>query len=984
MRVKDISTMKFKIFLMTCFFLFSCSFLNAANKFSLSSSSSTQQTSLKKSYKFHQSWYNADVVLGCFVVKLKSASNASTSSLNQTLSTSNSKQAILDRVSGASMKQLFKSKASKSTFSILSESEKQNDLSNIYMVKYSGSEHPAEICRDLFQDDVVDYAEPYFIYKTLFDPNDPKYSSLWWLDNIQASQAWDITTGDTSITIGIVDSGVDWDHEDLSDNIKINWQEIPDDGIDNDGNGYIDDYRGWDFGSDDNLPGSGGVGDPDPSEPPGGNHGTHVSGIASGVTNNGIGIASIGYKTKILPVKASIDSQDPSSIYYGFEGVLYAAENGAQIVNCSWGGDEFSYTAKAIIDYVTEDLGVLVVAAAGNDKTNNDEVPIYPASYDNVLSVGNVTSSDIKYSNSNWGIRNCDVMAPGTAILSTGPDNSYIYNSGTSMASPLVSGIAALVKAKNPGYAPKQIIEQIRNTADNIDALNPSFAGELGVGRVNAYRALTENTLPGIRLKEVSFSNQDGYSNLKAGDTATIHLTIENVLSDAQSVELGVSSSRTDIEFLTFETSFPQMLSGAEKTTSAFSFVVSDTMHTNQEIDFLLEISANSGNYTTKTRFFEVVESNIISAQNLNNQIDITINNRGNIGYDDYYANTIGNGFQFKGNGMLFEGALMLGTSALTLNDVARINGVTQASDFVSTGEYGFEELATGDYVLKAKFEDNGGSSDLGLSIEHKAYVFNSVLDTSFVILSYDVENQSGVALEDFHGGLLVDWDIISYYNNESAFYEPLDLLYTFNPDQNIYAGVVILEGEPHAHVGSNDSLGIVLNDVSKWKYISSGIGETDAQGDLVSFYGAGPFTINSGDTLQLGFAMVAGTGLPALISNAEQAILKWQEITGNTSDVTEPATVVSSYTLYQNYPNPFNPVTNIKYTLPTSGLKAIPVRLAVYDILGREVRILVNKNQAPGTYTLTFDGSNLASGMYFYRLVAGEKVISKKMILLK
>ncbi len=327
------------------------------------------------------------------------------------------------------------------------------------------------------QEDIL-YVEKVPLYRTLLDPDDPNINSQWHLSNIQASQAWDIHAGSGAV-IAIIDDAVRITHEDLSPNLWVNPGEIPGDGLDNDNNGFIDDVHGWDLADNDN----------DPNPPPSASnevftHGTHVAGIASAASNNGIGIASIGFGAKIMSLKAtSDDTEDARVIEEVFSTIQYAINNNADVINMSWGGPVFSQTFQDLID-VAHEAGIVLVAAAGND--NSDEV-FYPAGYNHVISVAASKQDDGKASFSNYG-ETIDVTAPGLQIFSTlaGSDQSYGLLSGTSMASPLVAGLCGLAKSYVQNATPDQILSCLTSTADNIDNVNQGFEGLLGAGRINA------------------------------------------------------------------------------------------------------------------------------------------------------------------------------------------------------------------------------------------------------------------------------------------------------------------------------------------------------------------------------------------------------------------------------------------------------------------------------------------------------------------
>ena len=375
----------------------------------------------------------------------------------------------------------------------------KSELSRILVLKLNSPRDPLIIAEELKDFDEIEWAEPKFLYNILFDPEDSLYTTQRNLAKIKANLAWDITKGDTNVVIAIIDTGVDWDHPDLAVNIWHNYNEMPNNGLDDDNNGYVDDFNGWDLG------GLTGTPDNNPMEDQP-DHGTHVAGIASGVTNNGMGIASIGFNCKIMPVKTSINDvrsdQGVALVSFGFEGIVYAVDNGADVINCSWGGSGFSRLGQETINYAIQN-GSLVVGAAGN---NNLNATFYPASYEGVISVGSSDLADTKSSYSNYGA-DIDVMAPGASVISTWQNDTYIINSGTSMASPFASGLAALIKSRFPGYTPLQIGEQLRATADDIYPENPSLNYLLGKGRINAFNAVKDTNAKSVRAVDIRFSD---------------------------------------------------------------------------------------------------------------------------------------------------------------------------------------------------------------------------------------------------------------------------------------------------------------------------------------------------------------------------------------------------------------------------------------------------------------------------------------------
>ena len=318
-------------------------------------------------------------------------------------------------------------------------------IGRFYVVRYSAPVDAFTAAEQLSNLPEVQYAEPWFIYPMNgnpdFTPNDPQYSQQYALTKMLLPQAWDVNQGDTSVVIGIVDSGVETGHVDLSANIWHNPGENGSDGlgrdkrtnnVDDDGNGYVDDWQGWDFGGADynNV-----VPDNNPN-PVGSNtaHGTSVAGCASASTNNGVGVAGIGFKCRLLPVKTAADNDTRDNglayIIAGYQGIAYAAFMGADVINCSWGGSGGSQVEQDLINAATQQ-GALVVVAAGNSGTST---PQYPAAYLNTISVASTGTTDAKSSFSSYG-PTVDVAAPGENVRTTAYSQTYGGQYGTSFSS---------------------------------------------------------------------------------------------------------------------------------------------------------------------------------------------------------------------------------------------------------------------------------------------------------------------------------------------------------------------------------------------------------------------------------------------------------------------------------------------------------------------------------------------------------------------
>ena len=365
--------------------------------------------------------------------------------------------------------------------------------------------------------DVV-FAEPNYAVIANEIPDDTLFTSLWGLNNlgqtggtidadIDAVEAWNISTGSSDVVVAVIDTGIDYTHPDLVDNMWINEDEIAGNGIDDDSNGYVDDIYGYDFVNND--------GDPFDDS----NHGTHVAGTIGATGNNGLGVVGVNHQVALMGIKF-LGANGSGSTSAAIEGIVYAADNGALIHNNSWGGGGFSESLRAAIEYAHQ-KGVLFLAAAGNYGTDNDIVPSYPSSYevDNVVSVAATDHNDQLAGFSQYGAQSVDLGAPGVDILSSVPGGAYSSFSGTSMATPQVSGAAALLKAHAPGLSNLKIKQILFDSTDPLPNLE---SRTVTGGRLNAFEALKLSGPQWIALPPELLSG-----TVASGETLELFLTID-------------------------------------------------------------------------------------------------------------------------------------------------------------------------------------------------------------------------------------------------------------------------------------------------------------------------------------------------------------------------------------------------------------------------------------------------------------------------
>lgn len=363
----------------------------------------------------------------------------------------------------------------------------------------------------------IEYIEPNYIVSA-FDviPNDPFFPLLWGLHNtgqsggtpdadIDAPEAWGVQTG-AQVVIGVIDTGVDYLHPDLAANIWTNPDEVPGNGIDDDGNGYVDDVHGWDFVNNDN----------DPMDDH--SHGTHCSGTIAAIGDNGIGVAGVCWHARIMPLKF-LDAGGYGTTANAVLALEYATANGARVTSNSWGGGSYSSALYEAIA-AARDAGALFIAAAGNDAADNDLYPHYPSSYDldNIIAVAATDRNDAMAGFSCYGATSVDLGAPGVDVYSCLPGSNYGFKSGTSMATPHVSGAAGLFWSEHPGE-PYTIVKT--RMLASIDSLQVLQGKTVSGGRLNLFKILAElDSIPPAAVNDLTVSGP-GSGGLALAWTAT-------------------------------------------------------------------------------------------------------------------------------------------------------------------------------------------------------------------------------------------------------------------------------------------------------------------------------------------------------------------------------------------------------------------------------------------------------------------------------
>jgi subtilisin family serine protease len=867
-------------------------------------------------------------------------------------------------------------------------------LNSVYYVYYNSQASPFVVAEELKKSSTwIIYAEPkylHFISESLVEsPDDSLYHQQYSLRKINAAEAWDITRGEQGeIVIAIVDGGTEINHPDLTANVWTN--EVEANGVtgkDDDGNNFVDDIHGWNFPNNNNDPT--GL----PTTPLNANHGTHTAGITSAVTDNSIGISGASFNAKIMAVNSGSLVSD-NSIAYGYDGILYAAGTGADIISCSWGrSGGLSQFEQEVIDEATA-RGAVVVAAAGN---NNSDGNYFPAQYNNVFSVAAVDSNDVKASFSNYGPE-IDVSAPGVSILSTLTSERYGSMSGTSMSCPLAAGVIALVKTKNSSWNGVQAAEQVRVTSDNIDSQNPAYLDDLGAGRINALTALTAE-LPSIRIIDIQYMDDAGDGIIEPGDMVNIDVQVMNYLKPANNIIFELVEDDQFVEVLAGNARLDQLetLQSASLPTS-----LKLQIHPDAPTGYIvrLKLKITSAGYQDADYFSLMVLPTFASADV--NNIAVTVTNIGRIGFADINLTDTGIGFTYKDDpNLIYEGAIIAGISS------SRISNAARGADPYSDSDQDFEVTQDGNLEVHTpgsvsaqesigKFADIYASSPLPIQVQQMTFASNDPDKDDFVIFKYRIVNTGRVPLKDFYFGLFFDWDLDgeNYITNKTGYDHTRNLGYVYDTGNGpeTYAGVSVVSDQNvnfraifnDESVTENPSWGIYdgFTDDEKWSAISEGITLTEAGPEDISFtIAGGPVIIDPGAVVVIGFAMIAADNLADLQVHADSAKVFWSHLLplGMDDDKFETQNPYV-YALNQNYPNPFNPVTRILFSIP----KSEEVKLSIFNVLGERVETLVSKNLSAGQYEIRWNAAGYASGVYFYQLRAGDFVQRRKMLLIR
>ncbi len=844
----------------------------------------------------------------------------------------------------------------------------------IYQMQYNKDQSFAQVKKQLLETGLVEYVEPLYQYEPLHVPNDPKADSTTGSQNylklIKAFQAWEVSKSDTSVVIGILDTGVRLTHEDLKNKLKYNYED-PIDGIDNDGDGFVDNFHGWDLADNDN----------DPTADANG-HGTFVTGIAAAQADNGVGMAGVGYHAKFLPLKVFASGTGGS--FKGYEAIVYAADHGCKVINLSWGAASFaSAFEQDVINYAVINQDVVIVAAAGN---TNNELDFYPASYQNVVSVGALDKNDVKGGSHTYSY-NIDLGAMGVGVYSTANASDTNYNSGTgsSYACPMVAGAAALLRSQFPSLSALQIAERLRATADDIYSIagNATYIEKLGKGRLNIYKALTEATPISVRLKSWDLIST---SELGPGGDVSLIGTFVNYLSPVSGLTVSVTSSSEylQIEQGTFTPGTLGTMASVSNEATPFKFKVA--LNTPANTPVTVRLGFSNGTYTDYQYITLVLNQNFLTTDV--NNLAVSVMSTGNIGYNGLNYSQ-GKGVVYKGSAaLLAEGGLLIGYSPTQVSDnIRNEKGSTDRDFYAVTNLQRKRNAPYADFYGSNVMEDSlTATKTKSLSIQQNVYAWANTPNRDFVVLEFILKNRTNDSISNAYAGLFADWDIISAAKNVAEWDNSSRMgIIRHKSDTSVWAGIQLLtKGAPGFYALDNTTGTGLINTTDgfstkeKYQALSGGI-----QRDSAGFDGGKDvyYIISSAikklaplqsDTVA--FALVVGQSRAEMKKSASAALQRYNQIQGGTVTATPSLTEVKAIAVY---PNPSQ--GKVTVALPTA-MQQTAVTVQLVDSKGQ----VTSQGSYQRKDKIDFDFSHLSSGMYFLRFVSSTGVVTHKLMLSK
>ncbi len=855
--------------------------------------------------------------------------------------------------------------------------------------------------------------------------------TAWGVKWVKAQRVW-IELGYTGagVVVGHLDSGAWLAHPDLANRIYQNPGEIPGNGIDDDGNGYVDDHRGWDFGDVDNNPND------DNSS---GGHGTHTAGTVCGDGHGGT-ITGVAPGAKVLVCKV-FDSAGSGTVGMIWEGEQYCVEMGVRLMTMSLGVKGADLAASLLRSdrfacNAIREAGITLFNSAGNERaefeppfeigmTGRSPSPWFASAAVPYSSMGGVVTvggtgfqSNASYTSSSrgpvtwatidpfndWpynpgtGLIKPDICAPGVNVNSTVRPSGYSGNtwSGTSMSCPHLAGVAALMLEKNPALSPADINRVIEQTALDLGTVGKDNV--FGSGQVNAYLAVVNtpttqvaDIVPGDVLPDPA-----GDQVLDPGQTSPIAFSLHNasplIAANTVTATLAVVANPY-VTVADGSASFPAIPASGTVDNTGDPFQLAIAAGTPQGYAFTMLLTVNWDGGATRTFDLEHFAGLPDFLTHDVGSVYGSVTDQGIIGYlsDDQ---TVGAGFGASGAGsLLFVGSLWAGNSSLYIcnRDFHGQGAGLETYEWVvrrsPSGRMRDLGAAGSDQTFTSAFTDSGHATPANVLVEQTSYAWAGSPDDEFVIMEYHISNRGQGNLNPYWAGIFCDWDVATSSANIGASDAARHAIYLHANPGGPFVGLALLGDSPQANLTFINNPTYVypnaaIDNGNKLRFLRGllSVPTTTGPDDWSMVCSAGPLNLPSGGDVTVAFAMVHGATLQEFLDNVDAAQAAYNPATPVTEDLP-----VKMFRLDQNAPNPFNPQTVLTFEVAAPGR----VSLAIYDVAGKLVRTLVDDTRPAGQFEATWNGMDdsgqrVSSGVYFAKYRAGDQEQTRKMTMVK